>query len=117
MLATTLATSDAVTGEVLPSQCPRAMPRLARSRHGWDGRPVNLRTAKFANCSIYELRGLRTQFPTSPLIARQTRYFGIGSMTIASSGNDASLTLPLMRYCTFNCFTVPGTGSPPKLAL
>ena len=50
-------------------------------------------------------------------VFRECNYFGIGSMTTASSGNDASPALPLIRYWTFNCFAVPGTGSPPKLAL
>ncbi len=44
-------------------------------------------------------------------------YFGMGSMMRASSAKDASPALPLMRYAIFNCFTLPGAGSPPKLAL
>src|SRR4029078_8073308 len=44
-------------------------------------------------------------------------HFGMGSMTIAPSANEASPDLPLMRYWTFNCFRVPGAGYPPKLVL
>jgi len=44
-------------------------------------------------------------------------YFGMGSTMAAFSGKVASPDLPLMRYWTFNCFTVPDAGSPPKLVL
>ena len=44
-------------------------------------------------------------------------YFGMGSTMRAFSANNASPALPLIRYWTFSCFVVPGTGSPPKLSL
>ncbi len=49
-------------------------------------------------------------------VFREYNYFGIGSMTIASSGNDASPALPLMLVLDFQLFRAcPGTGRPPKL--
>ena len=47
----------------------------------------------------------------------RTAYFGMGRMMSASSVNDASPALPLIRYWIFNCFVLPGSGSPPKLVL
>jgi hypothetical protein len=44
-------------------------------------------------------------------------HFGMGSMMMAFSANDASPGLPLILYWTFSSFGVPGSGSPPKLAL
>jgi len=44
-------------------------------------------------------------------------YFGMGSKIAAFSANDASPSLPLMRYLIFNCLGVFGAGSPPKLPL
>lgn len=44
-------------------------------------------------------------------------YFGLGSWIEAFSLNDTSPGLPAMRYTTFSCLTIPGAGSPPKVAL
>ncbi len=47
----------------------------------------------------------------------QLPYFTMGSTTGLFSLSNTSPSLPSMRYWIFNCFTVPGAGSPPKASL
>ena len=63
--------------------------------------------------TIHVVHGHGDKSVSSPAVD----YFGMGRMMSAFSAKVASPDLPFMRYWIFSFFTLPGTGSPPKLAL
>ena len=53
----------------------------------------------------------------APPAPRTATAYGFGKMIVAFSAKAALPFLPLREYSTFNSFTVPGAGSPPKAPL
>ena len=88
--------------------------RPAASGRRWSGQLYGAASGDAGH--VRRKNGVNPQFPRAALSALDHDYFGMGSMMTALSGNDASPALPLIRYWTFNCFAVPGNGSP-KLVL